>query len=485
MAASDLAKYVVKQKVREIGGYLSVFAAHQRKLDRDVELRVLQTLVDESSEMYEKFQAECRALASLDHPGILKVLDLGHAGDRVFYVTDPPPGLPLKEYVSQGQAPPDVAIEVGVQLGQALEYLHARGLVHRGLSLGGINYDLVTGRVVICDFSLLKSSTFNVPSLRDMVDTDTFEALPERAYNWPVDARSDIFLAGSILYALITGEDPLAPASLSRTVDYQFTVPVAKNPECPAELERFILLAAARQPEERFQTAADFVKELEAVRRKLMVKKASRGLPTLMYAGVHPTIPAPEAAAGSEARPAAALSTGTSRRLPAVEPPPRSGPSLPLVAGGVFVAALLLVWKLSSSTAPPEPEALPSPKIARAGSIPAGRVAFKPGATVKLEPGDSAGGAAQDSASQAPPADIHALIEAARAEATSPKNFNARWDTLRAWADETTTKPGATPPISPMELTTVRLKIYREPAEACSDLDDMIKKAEEAEGVKQ
>lgn len=509
MAASDLARYVVKQKVREIGGYLAVFAAHQRMLERDVELRVLQTLVDESSEMYAKFQAECRALAGLDHPGILKVLDLGHAGDRVFYVTDPPPGLPLREYLAQGQAPPDVAIEVGVQLGQALEHLHARGLVHRGLSLGGVNYDLVSGRVVICDFSLLKSSSFNVPSLRDVVDADSFEALPERAYNWPIDARSDIFLTGALMYALVTGVDPLSAQVLARTVDYQFTAPVARNPDCPAELERFLMRALARQPDERFQTAADFVKELEAVRRKLLVKKASRGLPPVAATGMHPVALAPStseppaqvaltsAAPRTEARAAAAAEPSCGRDPDELA----SVPPLKLLAGAVLTITLLALIKLSSSSeAPVAPTAPSTPVASGTTSGDSGKVTFRPGtASPATElpsdsrpesgPSDSFGGApaaAVDSAGRPQPlvpGDIRSLVDAAKAEPTSPKTFNARWDALRAWADELPSKPGSLPPISPMELTTVRLKIYREPRDACLDLDEMISKAAEAVGV--
>ncbi len=505
MAASDLARYVVKQKVREIGGYLAVFAAHQRMLERDVELRVLQTLVDESSEMYAKFQAECRALAGLDHPGILKVLDLGHAGDRVFYVTDPPPGLPLRDYLAQGQAPPDVAIEVGVQLGQALEHLHARGLVHRGLSLGGVNYDLVSGRVVICDFSLLKSSSFNVPSLRDVVDADSFEALPERAYNWPIDARSDIFLTGALMYALVTGVDPLSAQILARTADYQFTAPVARNPDCPAELERFLMRALARQPDERFQTAADFVKELEAVRRKLLVKKASRGLPPVAATGMHPVAAAPatpespaQAPPASvvprlDARSAAATETSASRDPDDLV----SVPPLKLLAGAVLTITLLALIKLgSSSEAPVAPAAPSTPAASGATSGDSGKVTFRPGTSPPAPepPSDSRspesfGGAppaAVDSAGRPQPlvpGDIRSLVDAAKAEPTSPKTFNARWDALRAWADELPSKPGSIPPISPMELTTVRLKIYREPRDACLDLDEMISKAADAAGV--
>ncbi len=512
-----MSKYVVKQKLGEIGGYLVVFAAHQKGLERDVELRVLQALVDEDSDVYVKFQAECKVLAGLDHPGILKILDLGHSEKRVFYVTDPPPGVPLKETIGQGALPADVVIEVGVQLGQALDHLHARGLVHRGLSLAGIHYDLVTGRVVICDFSLLKSPTGNVPSMRDLVDTDSFEALPERACNWPIDARSDVFLAGAILYAMLTGQDPLAPANLTRVPDYQFQAPGIINPDCPLELDKFVLKAMAKQPDARHQSAVEFVRDLENVRRRLVVRKASRTLP-VMATGIQQALQAAAAGAGrasQEEPPASPASPNLldtlKQRMQGAGRPDRQESLPPVVVLGGGVVLILLAAAIKLAFLPERPPEAPKPVVAStrkgarlkasqvkytpstatagaalpaaAETVPAARAAEpEPAPEAEEQPPPErplaapvlpeAGGGAP-----AAPGDIGSLVTEAAENPTTQKTFNGRWEALRTWAEQMPPPgPGVAQPFSPIDLTAVRLKVYRDPKEACADLDEMFRK---------
>jgi serine/threonine-protein kinase len=518
-----MSKYVVKQKLGEIGGYLVVFAAHQKGLERDVELRVLQALVDEDSDVYAKFQAECKVLASLDHPGILKILDLGHAEKRVFYVTDPPPGVPLKETIAQGALPADVVLEVGVQLGQALDHLHARGMLHRGLSLAGIHYDLVTGRVIICDFSLLKSASGNVPSMRDLVDTDTFEALPERACNWPIDARSDVFLAGAVLYGMLTGQDPLAPANLTRVPDYQFQAPGIVNPDCPLELDKFVLKAMAKRPDERHQSAAEFVRDLENVRRRLVVRKASRTMP-VMATGLQQALQAAAASAGragqedaasaSSAPPAVATPTlfdSLKQRVQSASRPGQQDSLPPAVVLGGGVVLILLAAFIKLAFLPDRPPEPPKPVVAstrKGARLKASQVKYTPSTAAasavaappsepapvarapesEPEPGseekppperplatpvlpESGGG------STAASGDLGSLVTEAAENPTTQKTFNGRWEALRTWAEQMPPPgPGVTQPFSPIDLTAVRLKVYRDPKEACADLDEMFKK---------
>ncbi len=488
MAGPEFSKYVVKQKLRDVGGYLTVFSAHQRGLDRDVELRVLQAVVEPESGVYAKFQAECRALANLDHPGILKILDLGHSSQRIFYVTDPPTGITLKEYIAQGQAPIEVVLEVGVQLGSALEYLHGKGLFHRGLSLAGVNYDLITGRVLISDFSLLKNVVGGVPSMRDLVDTDAFEALPERSRGGEADGRSDIFLVGAILHALLTGQDPLAPQQLARTVEFQFPPPSEKNADVPVELDRLVAKAMSREPEERQESPARLIRDLENARRRTIVRQVSRH--TSVQTVMSKRESAASAALAADGGGPPAISRETVLASP-VGPSRSAGLPLPgpggmgAIAGafilGVGISLFALKTLLVSDSEQPARSGQGALRPSSSRSLGAGRSggsirAASSGGSVRLGP---ISGAGQDiDGKEATPTDIGELVAFVATSPTDEENFSARWEALRAWV-ETLPTAGQDLPFRPLMLTTVRLKIYRDPIDACLELDTLLEQVGE------
>ncbi len=460
----EFVKYQVRRKLREIGAYQVVFEAWDPGLERAVELRVLRTAVDEASDAVEKFRGECRALAALDHPSFLKILDVGHTRDHVFYVTDPPTGTSLAEYSALGPVPPEAVIEIGDQLAQALEYLHGRGLLHRGLTLSGISYDLATGRAIISDYSVLKPMRGIAPTLQSMVGAEVLEAVPERVAGRPLDERSDLFLLGSLLYTLLSRVDLLAPQNLGRWPSYAFPPVTDFAPDCPRELGDFLVRTLARDPAERPASASAFGEELRAVRRKQLVRRVSQATSHVSVSGIRP---AP--ALGSGTRKSAALVVAPVAAEPARE---SAAVPRPLLAGLLALPlAAALGWAAWVGLGAEEPSSPRADFAAR--TRPAGPESRQVAAAAPVQPA-----VAESSSGGSPgrdPADVVALAEEARARPTDRGTFLRRWDGVCAWADRAAGPTAAGPlPFPPRELTRLRMLSFRDMPEACRQLDKLL-----------
>ncbi|MBI3891167.1 MAG: serine/threonine protein kinase [Candidatus Wallbacteria bacterium] len=442
MTSADENRYIVKRELIEIGGYMTVYSAEDRALDREVRLHVLQAAVGEDSEAYVKFRAECRALAGLSHPGILEVLDFGRSEDRVFYVTNRAPGLPLAEFVAEGPLEPEVVVEFGVQLAETLAYLHSQELLHRGLSLSGVHFDVDSGQVVICDFSLLKDLAGGIATLPALLGAVRLHLLPERQQGKPADPRSDVFLAGALLYALACGRDPLAPKYLTEEMRLALKPVTELNPECPASLERVILRALEVDPAQRPSSALELARELESVRRKLLARKLSRPLPAV------PRLPAAPRSdgAGTVREP-----EGAGNWLAAFS----TGPRL-----GAVVAATFCVTAFAALVTRPAAEA-PSPPATRG--------------TVATVASPAAGHAPPVQVLSPPAGGVPGIARVAALslrEPTTETTFNDRWSALADWVSDL---PSAGPrPFERRDLVTLRMKVYDQPIEAFSELDRLI-----------
>src|SRR5256885_1142521 len=139
MSQEALKKYVPARKLRVVGNYYVVYEANQVVLDRRVELRVLTVKAEPGTPEYQRFALECKTLAALDHPNILKVLDIGVAMDHIFYVTDFREAKSLQELMDAGvEWSAREVIEHARSLASALCHLHRHRVLHRDLSLNAI-----------------------------------------------------------------------------------------------------------------------------------------------------------------------------------------------------------------------------------------------------------------------------------------------------------------------------------------------------------
>ena len=264
-------KYTVKRQLKQLPGNVTVFAAVQKDLDRAVEIRVLNHFVRTDSDEYLRFEREFKTIARLDHPNIIKVFDWGIANDKIYYVAEMKPAHAIDDLAKQGQANFTVqeCLDMGRQVASAMAYLHKNNIVHRDITFSSINYQKEKKVAYIAHFSLVKNLNLEDLTARGVSHFQSLQLTPEKVLGMPVDHRTDVFLFGAFLYRLATGKDPLGgedgQPALVTAETFNYAEPSSIRREIPKELDQIILKCIAKEPDDRFQTAADVVKELEKV----------------------------------------------------------------------------------------------------------------------------------------------------------------------------------------------------------------------------
>jgi serine/threonine protein kinase/Tfp pilus assembly protein PilF len=265
MIGKTLSHYLVLEKAGA-GGMGIVYRARDQRLERDVALKLLPEgmLTDEAAR--HRFHREAVALSRLNHPGIAVVHDFDTCDGRDFLVMEYVPGRTLAALLESGPLGEDKVRDLGAQIAAALDEAHRLGIVHRDLKPGNI---MVTpaGRVKVLDFGLARLRPAGEPSQAEtvtatagLVGTPPYMA-PEQLRGESVDARSDIFSLGVILYEMATGRRPFAQRQAALLVDAILNAapssPRSLNPALSADLEGVILRCLEKSPADRFQTAAD------------------------------------------------------------------------------------------------------------------------------------------------------------------------------------------------------------------------------------
>jgi len=260
--------------VEEIGagGMGVVYRAHDRRLERDVALKILApgTLANESSR--KRFRREAVALSKVNHPNIATVHDFDTQEGLDFLVMEHIPGTTLSEKLVTGSLPEKEVIALGTQLAEGLSAAHERGVVHRDVKPGNLRLT-PDGRLKILDFGLAKlrlpltetATTESLTETQAMVGTLPYTA-PEQLLGGEIDARTDIHAAGFVLYEMATGQRPFADVEswqLIGAILRQAPVrPRQLNPKLSAELERIIGKCVEKQPENRYQSAKELAVDL-------------------------------------------------------------------------------------------------------------------------------------------------------------------------------------------------------------------------------
>src|SRR5712691_5128679 len=190
------------------GGMSSVFKARDRMLDRKVALKILHEHHLDDDEYVERFRREARAVAQLSHPNIVTVIDRGQADGRQFIVFEYVDGENLKQLVErEGRLPVRKALELGIEVGRALAFAHENGLVHRDVKPQ--NVLLGNGEVKVTDFGIARSVDVKsgLTETGTVLGTSEYIA-PEQASGQHVDALSDVYSLGIVLYELLAGAPP-------------------------------------------------------------------------------------------------------------------------------------------------------------------------------------------------------------------------------------------------------------------------------------
>jgi predicted Ser/Thr protein kinase len=251
------------------GGMSSVFRAHDRLLDRKVALKILHAQYTEDADYVERFRREARAVAALSHPNIVTVIDRGEYESKQFIVFEYVDGENLKALIERrGPAPVTTALELAMQIARGLSFAHQQGLVHRDVKPQNVllNGD---GQAKVTDFGIARSLDVQqgMTQTGTVLGTSDYIA-PEQAQGQRVDEHTDVYSLGVVLYEMLTNEVPFPGenfvAVAMRHINEEPPPVRDKRPDVSPRLEAAVQTAMAKRPEDRFQTMADFCRELEA-----------------------------------------------------------------------------------------------------------------------------------------------------------------------------------------------------------------------------
>ncbi|HET9905832.1 MAG TPA: protein kinase [Anaerolineales bacterium] len=247
------------------GGMATVYKAYQPSMDRHVAIKVLPSRLAESKEFVTRFQQEARIIAKLEHPHILPVFDYGESDGVAYFVMRYLEAGTLKErMVARRPLPLDEIDRIFTQLTDALSYAHGHGVVHRDLKPANALVD-AQGNLFLTDFGiakLLESASPRLTQTDAIMGTPAYIS-PEQAQARTVDRRSDIYSLGVILYEMVTGQVPFEAetplAIILKHVSDPLPPPSLIKKDISQTLEQVILKALAKDPDDRFATAAEFL----------------------------------------------------------------------------------------------------------------------------------------------------------------------------------------------------------------------------------
>jgi serine/threonine protein kinase len=278
------------------GGMGVVYKAWQKSLERPVALKLLLAEHASSPELYARFMAEARAAASLTHPNIVSVYQVGQCPSGPYFVMEYIDG-PSLETLLKRTLPVAWSVSLLVTVAEAVQHAHERGIIHRDLKPGNIMLHL-SRRPVVMDFGIAKvmggKGTGFSTHPGTLIGTPAYMP-PEQADDTPdkapIGPSSDVYSLGAILYTLLTGKVPYDEGSALRTLMRVMSpapppAPRSLRPEVPTRLEQICMKCLEKDPGNRYQTAQALADELKRLRHNLSAKPISsstlRTLPTVV-----------------------------------------------------------------------------------------------------------------------------------------------------------------------------------------------------------
>ena len=249
------------------GGMAAVYKAYQPAMERYVAIKVLPRHMSSSEEFVTRFRREARMLAQLQHPHILPVFDYGEADGYPYIVMPYIVSGTLAELLHKQRLPLAQVRRIMAQVGDALGFAHARGMIHRDIKPSNILID-ERGNCLLTDFGLARmaEASTKLTSSGNIMGTPTYMS-PEQGAGSNIDQRSDIYSLGIVLYEMVTGRVPYTAETPVAVVFKHIQDPLPSvhkfNPNLPDSVELILLKALAKSPADRYQTAEDFVRAIQ------------------------------------------------------------------------------------------------------------------------------------------------------------------------------------------------------------------------------
>lgn len=251
------------------GGTATVYRGYDPLMERVVAIKTFPPDILGDAIAKEQFTTEVRVIGQLEHPHILPIYDCGHEGDTPFIVMRFADNGSLGNELSKGMPTLERTAEVIDQVSRGLNYAHTRNMAHRDIKPQNILVE-ASGDLYIGDFSLAILISAKQESESQQTTTGTaYYMSPEQCKGDPVDARSDIYSLGAMLYEMTTGKRPYEGANWAEIVvkvlQEDPPLPRTLNPTIPEEVQDAILKSMAREPAERFVSARDLAKAIQNV----------------------------------------------------------------------------------------------------------------------------------------------------------------------------------------------------------------------------
>ena len=296
MLDKTVSHYRIAEKLGA-GGMGVVYLAEDLRLGRRVALKFLPEDVSADPQALERLKREARAASSLEHPNICTIHDIDDAEGRPFIVMELLEGDTLRDFVSGNRPNLERLLEISIQIVDALDAAHARGIVHRDIKPGNI-FITRRGQAKLMDFGLAKwvpaggsegegdvSALATAVAAEHLTDSGTTLGTvaymsPEQARGEPLDARSDLFSFGAVLYEISTGKQAFGGSTTAVVFDAILnrapTAPVRLNPDLPADLERILNKSLEKDRDLRYQSAAEMLADLKRLRRDSSAPRPTR-----------------------------------------------------------------------------------------------------------------------------------------------------------------------------------------------------------------